>query len=112
MITRVRAVMTAAEREARSRAAQLLHRGEIMRGTLSPRWARCGNPGCHCARDEKHPVLYLVQSRKGKIHQVYVPREWEASCRNEGCTGSNDGACSGAAAATARITPLSGLLGR
>ena len=83
MITRVRAVMTAAEREARSRAAQLLHRGEIMRGTLSPRWARCGNPGCHCARDEKHPVLYLVQSRKGKIYQVYVPREWETRIRRQ-----------------------------
>ena len=83
MVIRTRAAMTAAEREARSRAAQLLHGGEIMRGTLSARWARCGNPGCHCVRDKKHPVLYLVQSHRGKIQQVYVPREWEARIRRQ-----------------------------
>lgn len=83
MVIRTRAAMTAAERAARSRAAQLLHGGELMRGTLSARWARCGNPGCQCVRDKKHPVLYLVQSRDGKMQQVYVPRKWEARIRRQ-----------------------------
>ena len=33
---------------------------EIMRGSLMERYLTCGNPGCKCARGERHgPIWYL-----------------------------------------------------
>ena len=34
--------------------------GEVLRGSLMERYLTCGNPGCKCARGERHgPVWYL-----------------------------------------------------
>src|SRR5215471_8081867 len=34
---------------------------EILRGSLVERYVTCGNPGCKCARGERHgPVWYLT----------------------------------------------------
>jgi hypothetical protein len=34
--------------------------GEVLRGTLMERYLTCGNPGCKCARGQRHgPIWYL-----------------------------------------------------
>ena len=69
------------ERRRRSRLAQIAHTLRFVRGTLSARLGRCGKPNCHCARGELHASLYLVQSQGGKLHQLCVPKAWEARIR-------------------------------
>ena len=70
-----------AERRRRSRLAQIAHTQRFLRGTLSARRGRCGKPNCHGARGELHASLYLVQSQEGKLHQICVPKAWEARIR-------------------------------
>lgn len=76
-----RAELSAAERNFRSRIAQLASTRWFMRGTLSERAGKCGNPGCHCAKGELHKSLYLVQSRGGKPRQICVPKAWQERVR-------------------------------
>ena len=73
--------MSAQERRVRSRLVQLLSGHAIIRGTLSLRERTCGKPGCHCTRGEKHGGLYLVLSEKGRLRQVFVPRNLEPTVR-------------------------------
>jgi hypothetical protein len=69
------------EQSRRSRLVQLSHSSRLMRGTLAVRGRSCGKAGCRCVRGELHVSLYLVQSRKGKPRQVFVPKEWEDRAR-------------------------------
>jgi len=66
----------------RQRKAQLLQRfpipAELLPGSLSLSYLRCGKPTCHCARprDPGHPTwtwTFMVEGRKQTQH---VPREW------------------------------------
>lgn len=75
------AQLSAAERNFRSRIAQLASSKWFLRGTLSERAGKCGNPGCHCARGELHQSLYLVQSHNGKPRQICVPKAWQERVR-------------------------------
>jgi len=52
---------TLALRRRRQGLAKLLPPvGETLRGSLVKRYLTCGNPGCKCARGERHgPVWYL-----------------------------------------------------
>src|SRR6202051_3011192 len=70
----IRAKLSAAERNFRSRIAQLASSQWFLRGTLSDRSSKCGKPNCHCASGEGHRSVYLVQSHSGKIRQVCVPK--------------------------------------
>lgn len=72
---------SAARRRIRSRLAQLMTGEDWLRATLTERARRCGKANCHCAKGEPHVSLYLVQSREGKTHQLFVPKEWEARVR-------------------------------
>lgn len=45
----------------------------LIRGSFGSRARVCGNPGCHCARGEKHTSKYLTASAGGKVRQVHVP---------------------------------------
>jgi hypothetical protein len=45
----------------------------LIRGSFGSRSRVCGNPGCHCARGEKHTSKYLTASAGGKVRQVHVP---------------------------------------
>jgi len=76
-----RSSLSASERSFRSRLTQLLHDAWFLRGTLSVRRRRCGKPNCHCARGELHASLYLVQSRRGKLRQLSIPKRWEDRVR-------------------------------
>ena len=71
------------EREGRrrSRLAQIVHQARFLRGTLSVRSVRCGKPACRCAHGEPHACLYLVRRKGGKLHQLFVPRQWEGRIR-------------------------------
>ena len=71
------------EAEIMKKVRHLLQTGEILRGNLTERKKVCGTAGCRCSKGEKHAALYLVQSRGGKLRQLYVPadlaeiaREW------------------------------------
>ena len=77
----VRAKLSAAERNFRSRIAQLSSNQWFLRGTLSDRSGKCGKPTCHCAGGELHKSLYLVQSHDGKLRQICVPKAWHERIR-------------------------------
>lgn len=76
-----RSKLSAAERNFRSRIAQLASRQWFLRGTLSERSGKCGKPNCRCTRGELHKSLYLVQSQDGKFRQICVPRAWQERVR-------------------------------
>jgi hypothetical protein len=76
-----RAKLSAAERNFRSRIAQLASRQWFLRGTLSERSGKCGKPNCRCAQGERHQSLYLVQSRGGKPRQICIPKAWQERVR-------------------------------
>jgi hypothetical protein len=76
-----RAALSPAERDFRSRIAQLVSSRWFLRGTLSERSSKCGKPTCHCAKGEPHHSLYLVQSHGGKPRQICVPLAWQPRIR-------------------------------
>ena len=76
-----RSKMTAAERRARSRLAQVLSQRGVIRGTLLVRRRRCGKVNCRCARGDGHESLFLVISENGRTRQLFVPKDWESRVR-------------------------------
>lgn len=76
-----RAHMSSAERQARSRLAQLLTERGVIRGTLLVRKRKCGKPNCRCAQGEGHESLFLVISENGRTRQLFVPKDWESRVR-------------------------------
>ena len=71
----------ASDRSLRSRLTKLVHSGPLLHGTLSLRRVTCGKKGCRCTRGERHPALYLISGRGGKIRQVFIPKELEKEVR-------------------------------
>jgi hypothetical protein len=76
-----RAHLSVAERNFRSRIAQLASGRRLIRGCLSVRNRKCGKPNCRCATGELHSSLYLVHSDAGELHQIYVPKHLEERVR-------------------------------
>ncbi len=76
-----RVSIPAVSRRRRSRVAQLVHQRRLLRGTLSVRNVTCGKEACRCAAGESHVSLYLVQSKQGKLRQLYIPKQLEARVR-------------------------------
>jgi hypothetical protein len=62
------------ERQARSRAAQILASEPFLRGSLVLRYRCCGKPYCRCQRGQKHPALYLYTRSEGKQIGTYIPK--------------------------------------
>lgn len=54
-------------------------RGPLIRGSYGSRARVCGNPGCRCARGERHESKYLTASAGGKVRQVHVPARDEGA---------------------------------
>lgn len=77
-----RSAMSAGEREARSRLAQLAHDGELLRGNLMRMRRVCGKSSCRCARGDRHESWYLCYSREGRKQMVFVPRAMLAPVRD------------------------------
>ncbi len=76
-----RAALSPAERDFRSRIAQLVSGRWFLRGTLSERSGKCGKRICRCVKGELHQSLYLVQSHDGKPRQSCVPQAWQPRIR-------------------------------
>ncbi|MDP7304275.1 MAG: hypothetical protein QGG09_14315 [Pirellulaceae bacterium] len=72
-----RIAMSAEERRWRSRLTQLVSQHRFMHATLLRRRRVCGKPNCRCTRGQKHESLYLMLRKQGKLHQLYVPKQWE-----------------------------------
>ena len=77
----IRTKLSAAERNFRSRIAQLATGQWFLRGTVSDRSSKCGKPNCHCANGELHQSVYLVQSHAGRLRQICVPKPWRERVR-------------------------------
>lgn len=73
--------MTATERELRSRLAQLISGGALIRATLTVRERVCGKATCKCSTGEKHASLYLVSRQDGQLRQMFVPKKLETKAR-------------------------------
>jgi len=73
--------MTTAERASRSKLKPIISWQEILRATPTLREQVCGKPGCHCQRGEKHLALVITRSTKGRVEQLYIPKDQEATVR-------------------------------
>lgn len=61
------------ERDARSRAVQILADKPLLRGSLVLQHRSCGKPYCRCQKGQKHPALYLhTRSGDGRV-RIYIP---------------------------------------
>jgi uncharacterized protein DUF6788 len=61
------------ERDARSRAAQLLANQPFLRGSLVLQYRSCGKSYCRCQRGQKHPALYLYTRSEKQQVRTYIP---------------------------------------
>ena len=73
---------SASERKVRSALAKRVHDRRLLRGTLVTMARTCGNPGCRCARGNKHVSLYVSIRVKGRRKMIYVPSAWEETIRS------------------------------
>ena len=65
----------------RQRKFELLRRfpipPDLLPGSLSLAYRRCGQPTCHCASDKKgHPIWFLTFMAGGKKRVERIPVEW------------------------------------
>ena len=69
------------ERQARSRAVQLLADRPLIRGSLVLQHRSCGKPYCRCQKGQKHPALYLhTRSADGRV-RIYIPKALHDTAR-------------------------------
>jgi hypothetical protein len=70
-----------AERQARSRLAQLISQQPFLRGSLVERSRSCGKPTCRCQRGQLHRSLYLAVRYNARRALLYIPRSLEPTVR-------------------------------
>ena len=61
------------ERDARSRAVQLLADKPLLRGSLVLQHRSCGKAYCRCQKGQKHPALYLHTRSEDQRVRIYIP---------------------------------------
>ncbi len=61
------------ERDARSRAVQILADKPLLRGSLVLQHRSCGKPYCRCQKGQKHPALYLHTRSGDRRVRFYIP---------------------------------------
>jgi uncharacterized protein DUF6788 len=61
------------ERDARSRAVQLLADKSVLRGALVLQYRSCGKSYCRCRTGQKHPALYLHTRSGDQRVRIYIP---------------------------------------
>jgi hypothetical protein len=61
------------ERDARSRAVQILADRPLIRGSLVLQHRSCGKPYCRCQKGQKHPALYLHTRSGDRRVRIYIP---------------------------------------
>jgi len=69
----------------RQRKFELLRRfpipKDLLPGSLSLSYTRCGKPTCHCAKGEGHPAWTFTFTAKGKKRVERIPAEWAEAVR-------------------------------
>ncbi len=69
----------------RHRKFALVHRfaipGDLLPGSLSLSYLRCGKATCHCARGEGHPAWSLTFMVDGTKRVVHIPKAWADQVR-------------------------------
>lgn len=72
--SRLRQRLLEAAEQHREQVERLLQEdGPLIRGSFGTRARVCGNPGCHCARGERHTSKYLTATDGARQRQVHVP---------------------------------------
>lgn len=72
--SRLRQRLLEAAEQHREQVERLLQEnGPLIRGSFGTRARVCGNPGCHCARGERHSSKYLTATDGDRQRQVHVP---------------------------------------
>ena len=72
--SRLRQRLLQAAEQRREQVERLLQEaGPLIRGSFGTRARVCGNPGCHCARGERHVSKYLTATDGDRQRQVHVP---------------------------------------
>lgn len=54
---------------------------DLLPGSLSVSYTRCGKPTCHCASGEGHPAWSLTFMAAGKKRVERIPKEWVEEVR-------------------------------
>ncbi len=49
---------------------------DLLPGSLSLTYRRCGKPTCHCAQGQGHPIWFLTFMAGGKKRVERIPAEW------------------------------------
>ena len=49
---------------------------DLLPGSLSVSYTRCGKPTCHCASGEGHPAWSLTFMAAGKKRVERIPKDW------------------------------------
>jgi hypothetical protein len=49
---------------------------DLLPGSLSVSYTRCGKPTCHCVKDEGHPAWSLTFMAAGKKRVERIPKGW------------------------------------
>jgi hypothetical protein len=80
-ISRIRQRIGQLARQRREAEQVLLERSALLKGTLLEVQRTCGNPGCKCARGEKHSCWQLSASVEGKSRTWNVPRRYVAKVK-------------------------------
>ena len=65
-VSRIRQRIGQLARQRREAERVLLERSALVKGTLLEVQRTCGNPGCKCARGQKHSCWQLSASVEGK----------------------------------------------
>jgi hypothetical protein len=64
----------------RQRKFQLIDRfpipPDLLPGTLTRSFTRCGNPRCHCTRGKGHEAWTLTFMGQGRRRVERIPRDW------------------------------------
>ena len=80
-ISRIRQRIAQLVNERRAAEKVLLERPPLLKGTFSEVRRTCGNPGCKCARGEKHLCRQLSASVEGMTRTWNVPRQYAAKVK-------------------------------
>jgi hypothetical protein len=75
------------ERDARSRAVQLLADKPVLRGSLVLQYRSCGKSYCRCQTGPKHPALYLHTRSGDQRVRIYIPSALHEEVRSAIATG-------------------------
>ena len=70
------------ERDARSRAVQLLADQPVLRGALVLQHRSCGKSYCRCQTGPKHPALYLHTRFGDQRVRIYIPTTLHETIRS------------------------------